>query len=143
MKNILLLSFFLFPLCIQLQAQEYKIITTIETIDGYGWSEIMEDARDTIIYESSNPVEKYIFKKKEPEGYASTTFESTRLFNFHHRFQFFPQHIARNDATISDKLNELAREGWTLAFVNSTESIGTHTNYEGRFLLTRYILKKE
>ena len=143
MKNFLLLCFFLFPVCALLKAQEYKIITTIESIDGYGWSEIMDDAKDTIIYENNNPIEKYIFKKKEPEGYASTTFESTRLYNFHHRFQFFPQHIARNDALIAEKLNELASEGWTLAFVNSTESTGTHTNYEGRFLLTRYILKKE
>jgi hypothetical protein len=88
-------------------AQEYKIITTVESI--------------------------------VPAGIA---FDETKLLNFFSIAGINFQNIASNDAVVSSKLSDMAREGWTLVFVTSgVESDGGKDDGNGIFI-TRYIFKR-
>jgi hypothetical protein len=70
-------------------------------------------------------------------------FEETKLLNFYSAVGINFQNIASNDAVVSSKLTELAREGWSLVFVTSgVESDAGHQDGNGIFV-TRYIVKRD
>lgn len=137
----LLLSSFAF-------AQEYKIITTVESIVplGIGRSRML-DAKETGDYKSLTTA-RVDGKKSEQgdikrEDVKINSFEETKLLNFYSAVGINFQNIASNDAVVSSKLTEMAKEGWELMFVTSgVESEAGKDDGEGIFI-TRYVFKKK
>ena len=128
-------------------AQEYKIITTVETIVpmGIGRSR-MVDPQTSADYKTLT-TERTDGKKSSQgdvkrEDIKIDNFEETKLLNFYSGVGINFQNITSNDAVVSSKLNELANEGWTLVFVTSgVESDAGDKDMNGIFI-TRYIFKR-
>jgi hypothetical protein len=129
-------------------AQEYKIITTVESIVpmGIGRSRIV-DSQTSADYKALT-TERTDGKKSSQsdikrEDIKIDNFEETKLLNFYSAVGINFQNVASNDAVVSSKLNELANEGWTLVFVTSgVESDGGDRDGNGIFI-TRYIVKRD
>ena len=69
-------------------------------------------------------------------------FDETKLLNFYSLTGINFQNIASNDAVITSKLNEMAKEGWQLIFVTSgVESDAGKSDGNGIFI-TRMFFKK-
>ncbi len=129
-------------------AQEYKIITTVESIVPMGLG------RSRMIDPLSNADYKALTTertdgKKSSQGDVKRddikieNFEETKLLNFYSAVGINFQNITSNDAVISSKLNDLANEGWTLAFVTSgVESDSGEKDGQGIFI-TRYVFKRD
>ena len=129
-------------------AQEYKIITTVESIVpmGVGRSRLV-DAQTTADYKSLTT--ERTDGKKSSQGDVKRdevkidNFEETKLLNFYSAVGINFQNIASNDAVVSSKLSELAKEGWSLVFVTSgVESDSGGPDGHGIFI-TRYIVKRD
>ena len=129
-------------------AQEYKIITTVESIVpmGIGRSRMI-DPQASADYKALT-TERTDGKKSSQgdvkrEDVKIENFEETKLLNFYSGVGINFQNIASNDAVVSSKLNELTNEGWTLVFVTSgVESDGGDKDMNGIFI-TRYIFKRD
>ncbi|HRK55799.1 MAG TPA: hypothetical protein PK185_17950, partial [Cyclobacteriaceae bacterium] len=105
-------------------AQEYKIITTVESVVplGVGRSRMM-DPQEQANYKELT-AERADGKKSEMGDVKRgdvkiDKFEETKLLNFFSAVGINFQNIASNDAVVSSKLTEMAKEGWTLVFVTS------------------------
>jgi hypothetical protein len=129
-------------------AQEYKIVTTVESIVpmGIGRSR-MVDAQSNADYKQLTT--ERTDGKKSSQGDVKRddvkidNFEETKLLNFYSAVGINFQNISSNDAVVSSKLNELAKEGWVLAFVTSgVESDAGDKDGTGIFI-TRYVFKKD
>ncbi len=129
-------------------AQEYKVITTVESIVplGLGRSRII-DAKEQANYRDLTT--ERVDGKKSDQGDIKRSdvkienFEETKLLNFYSGVGINFQNIASNDAVITSKLNEMANEGWQLIFVTSgVESDAGKQDGEGIFI-TRYVFKKD
>ena len=129
-------------------AQEYKIVTTVESIVpmGLGRSR-MVDAQNSSDYKT--------FTTERTDGKTSSqddvkredikidNFQETKLLNFYSAVGINFQNITSNDSVVSSKLTELANEGWSLVFVTSgVESDAGHHDNNGIFI-TRYIFKRD
>lgn len=129
-------------------AQEYKIITTVESIVpmGIGRSR-MVDPQTSADYKALT-TERTDGKKSlqgdvKRDDIKIDNFEETKLLNFYSAVGINFQNITSNDAVVSSKLTELAHEGWSLAFVTSgVESDAGDKDGNGIFI-TRYIFKRE
>jgi len=128
-------------------SQEYKIITTIESIVpmGLGRSRIVE---------SQTPLNYADFTTQRTNGKDSKqgkvnrgdakidAFSETKILNFYSGVGINFQNVASNDAMMSSKINEMAKQGWELVFVAAgVESKGSKDDNAGIFI-TRYIFKK-
>jgi hypothetical protein len=128
-------------------AQEYTVITTVESIvpAGLGRSRMIANKEDL------NTAE---FTRERTDGKTSDmnevkrselkidNFEETKMLNFYSVSGINFQNIASNDALISAKLNEMAKAGWTLLFVSTgVEGDAGTQDGEGIFI-TRYIFKR-
>lgn len=129
-------------------AQEYKVITTVESIVplGIGRSRML-DAKQTADYKALTTTRTD--GKKSDQGDVKRedvkieNFEETKLLNFYSAVGINFQNIASNDAVVSSKLTEMAKEGWELVFVTSgVESEAGKQDGEGIFI-TRYVFKKK
>ncbi len=128
-------------------AQEYKIITTVESVVplGVGRSRMM-DPQEQANYKELT-AERADGKKSEMGDVKRgdvkiDKFEETKLLNFFSAVGINFQNIASNDAVVSSKLTEMAKEGWTLVFVTSgVESDAGKQDGEGIYI-TRYIFKR-
>jgi hypothetical protein len=147
MKNYYL-SALLLCAAIVASAQEYKIITTVESIVpmGIGRSR-MVDPQSAADYR--NLTTERTDGKKSSQGDVKRddikidNFEETKLLNFYSAVGINFQNIASNDAVVSSKLSDLSKEGWTLAFVTSgVESDAGDKDGNGIFI-TRYIFKRD
>ncbi len=128
-------------------AQEYRIITTIESIVpmGIGRSRILDHKTS----EDYKPLttERTDGRKSEQsdvkrENIRIENFEETKLLNFYSGAGINFQNISSNDAVVSSKLSTMAQEGWELAFVTSgVESDSGQTDGNGIFI-TRYVFKR-
>lgn len=132
---------------LSMMAQEYKIITTVESVVplGLGRSRIM-DSQEQLSYKDLTT--ERTDGKKSDMGEVKRgdikidNFEETKLLNFFSAAGINFQNISSNDAVVSSKLTEMAREGWTLVFVTSgVESDAGKQDGNGIFI-TRYIFKK-
>ncbi|MEQ8302863.1 MAG: hypothetical protein RIB47_05685 [Cyclobacteriaceae bacterium] len=129
------------------QAQEYKVITTVESIvpGGIGRSRITEVQQETDYKElttSRTDGKKSDQGDVERKDIKIDAFDETKLLNFYSITGINFQNIASNDAVITSKLNDLAKEGWELIFVTSgVESDAGKGDGHGIYI-TRYILKK-
>lgn len=147
MKNLLIASAFVFSASL-LNAQEFKVITTVESIVplGLGRSRML-DAKEQADYK--NLTTSRVDGKKSSQGDVKRddvkieNFEETKLLNFYSAVGINFQNIASNDAVVSSKLTEMAKEGWELVFVTSgVESDAGKQDGEGIFI-TRYVFKKK
>ncbi len=129
-------------------AQEYKVITTVESIVplGIGRSRML-DATQKSDYKALTTAR--VDGKKSDQGDVKRddvkieNFEETKLLNFYSAVGINFQNIASNDAVVSSKLTEMAREGWELVFVTSgVESDAGKQDGEGIFI-TRYVFKRK
>ena len=129
------------------QAQEFKVITVIESIvpGGLGRSRMIETISETEVEDFTT--ERTDGKKSDQEKVRRRdakvdNFEETKLLNFYSLTGINFQNIASNDALITSKLNQLAQEGWELMFMSSgVEGDGGETDGNGIFI-TRFVFKK-
>jgi hypothetical protein len=129
-------------------AQEYKIVTTVESIVpmGLGRSR-MVDPQSVADYKTLT-TERTDGKKSSQgdikrDDIKIDNFEETKLLNFYSGVGINFQNITSNDAVVSSKLTELAKEGWSLVFVTSgVESDAGDKDLNGIFI-TRYIFKRD
>lgn len=147
MKKYLIVFGVIISISTNLIAQEYRIVTTIESIVpmGIGRSRIL-DHKNSEDYKHLT-TERTDGKKSEQgdikrEDIRIENFEETKLLNFFSVAGINFQNIASNDAVVSSKLSEMAREGWELAFVTSgVESDAGEKDGNGIFI-TRYVFKR-
>lgn len=128
------------------QAYEYKIITVVESIvpNGLGRSRMIssDDVRDHKEFTSIRTEEDNERNKSDRGDIRLKNFEETKLLNFFNLGGIRFQNIAANDAVVVSKINDLASQGWDLAYVNSgVESVGSDNDGNGIFV-TRYIFKR-
>ncbi len=148
MKKGILLAVFAMIAMAAVQAQEYKVITTIESIvpGGLGRSRIIEnkskvDSEDFTTDRTDG--KKSGQGKVKRKGLKVDEFAETKLLNFYSIAGINFRNIASNDALISDRMSKLANDGWSLAFVTSAvESDAGETDGHGIFI-TRYIFKRD
>jgi hypothetical protein len=98
--------------------QEYKVITVVESIvpGGVGRSRII-DSKEQVNYKTlttsrEDGSDGKDQRKIDREDAKINSLEETKLLNFYSMMGINFQNIASNDAIITSKLNELAKEGW-------------------------------
>ncbi|MEH6681372.1 MAG: hypothetical protein V7724_12545 [Sediminicola sp.] len=146
MKKIIFIACFALVGVAQLTAQEFKVITSVESIvpNGLGRSRIISatEEKDYKEYTSVQTEEDNTRNKADRSDIRVKNFEETKLLNFYNIGGIRFQNIAANDALITSKINAMIAEGWELAFVTSAvESEGGKGDGQGIFI-TRYIFKK-
>jgi hypothetical protein len=147
MKKYLIGSLLAIALTSNVVAQEYRIVTTIESIVpmGIGRSRILDHKTS----EDYKPLttERTDGKKSDQgdikrDDIRIEKFEETKLLNFFSVAGINFQNISSNDAVVSSKLSEMAQEGWELMFVTSgVESDAGELDGNGIFI-TRYVFKR-
>lgn len=126
---------------------EYKVITIVESIVpmGIGRSRMIENKTemDTETYSTDRTD-----GKKSSQGDVSRKdlkvdeFTETKMLNFYSATGINFQNIASNDALIGARMNELAKEGWTLSFFASgVESNAGQQDGEGIYI-TRMVFTR-
>ena len=147
MKKIFLTTLLALVVSLVSQAQQFKVITVVESIvpGGVGRSRIIENQDDLNVDEFTT---KRTNGRKSGQGNIKRgdakvdQFAESKLLNFYSLAGINFQNIASNDALISSKLNQLASKGWELAFVTSgVESDAGNPDGKGIFI-TRFVLKK-
>lgn len=129
-------------------AQEYKVVTTVESVVpmGIGRSRIIEntDSLEVKDFTTSRTDGKTSSQKNVSRKDAKVNnFDETKLLNFYSAVGINFQNIASNDALITSKINDLVAEGWELKFVLSgVESDAGNGDGNGIFI-TRLIFYRE
>ncbi|MDC6390757.1 hypothetical protein PP182_18870 [Maribacter sp. PR1] len=146
MKKALVTFILALTATIGTHAQEYKIITTVESIvpSGLGRSRIIDaqEEKDFEEYTSEQTADDNTRNKSKRGDIRVKDFEETKLLNFYNIAGIRFQNIAANDALISSKLTAMAAEGWELIFVTSgVEADAGEKDGQGIFV-TRFIFKK-
>ena len=148
MKKLLTFAIFAIGLMLTSMAQEYKVITSVESIvpAGIGRSRIIENNEevkvDDLTTERTDGKHSDQGKVKRKDVKVDK-FTETKLLNFYSLGGINFRNVASNDAVISSRLNDLLSQGWELVFVTSgVESNAGETDTNGIFI-TRYILKKD
>jgi hypothetical protein len=146
MRKIILFLFIAGATFVDVQAQEFRVITSVESIvpNGVGRSRIINalEKKDYREYTSVQTDEDNTRNKSDRKDIRVKNFEETKLLNFYNIGGIRFQNIAANDALITSMINTMVSEGWELAFVTSAvESEGGKGDGQGIFI-TRYIFKK-
>ena len=147
MKNSILTIAFIAFCILQSYAQEYAVITTVESIvpAGLGRSRMISNKED--LNTADFTTERTDGKTSQMNTVKRSdlkidNFEETKLLNFYSLGGINFQNIASNDAIISAKLNEMAKAGWTLAFVSSGVETDAGTQDGEGIFTTRYLFKR-
>jgi len=147
MKKILFFTGLAFCGFTEIQAQQFKVITSVESIvpSGIGRSRIIDaqEEKDFEAYTSEQTEEDNTRNKSKRSGIRVKNFEETKLLNFYNIAGIRFQNIAANDAIISSKLSAMAAEGWELAFVTSAVEADAGQNDGQGIFITRYVFKKD
>jgi hypothetical protein len=146
MKKILFIAFLAFSVTMDMNAQQFKVITSVESIvpSGLGRSRIInaQEEKDYKEYTSVQTEEDNTRNKSDRSDIRVKNFEETKLLNFFNIGGIRFQNIAANDALLTSMINNMVAEGWELAFVTSAvESDGGKEDGQGIFI-TRFIFKK-
>ncbi len=146
MKKILLVVGLALSASLSISAQEFKVITSVESIvpNGMGRSRIINalEDKDYREYTSVQTEDDNTRNKSKRGSIRVKNFEETKLLNFYNIGGIRFQNIAANDALLTSMINDMVANGWELAFVNSAvESDGGDKDGQGIFI-TRYIFKK-
>jgi hypothetical protein len=129
-------------------AQEFKVITTVESIVpmGMGRSRIIDNQQqmDYKKFTTERKEGKDSEQDKVDRSEAKVdNLQETKLLNFYSGVGINFQNIASNDALISSKLTDMVKEGWELVFVTSgVESDAGKDDGKGIFI-TRFIFMKK
>ncbi|WP_394352001.1 hypothetical protein [Leptobacterium flavescens] len=131
---------------IKAQTFEYQVITSVESIvpSGLGRSRLISanEERDYKEFTSQRSEENNGRNKSKRKEIRVKNFEETKLLNFYNLGGIRFQNIVANDAVVSSKINQMATEGWELAFVVSgVESDAGEEDGDGIYI-TRYIFKR-
>ena len=145
MKKIILTLMVMGLVLTDLQAQEFKVITSVESIvpNGIGRSRIINtlDEKDYRDFTSVQSEESGDRNRSDRGEIRVKDYEETKLLNFYNIGGIRFQNIAANDTMITSMINSMISDGWELAFVTSAvESAGKADN-QGIFI-TRYIFRK-
>jgi hypothetical protein len=147
MKKIIFSLFAFMAFISSIYAQEFKVVTIVESIvpGGVGRSRIVE---------SKTPLNAANFTTERTDGKDSkqddidrsdakiNAFSETKLLNFFSMVGINFQNIASNDALISSKINNLVKEGWKLTFVTSgVESDAGKDDKSGIFITRLFFTK--
>jgi len=147
MKNILCVICIALLGFIDANAQQFKVITSVESIvpSGIGRSRIIDAQEDKDFEEfTSEQTEEDNTRNKSKRGAIRVkNFEETKLLNFYNIAGIRFQNIAANDALISSKLTAMAQDGWELVFVTSGVEADAGQNDGQGIFITRYVFKKE
>ncbi len=146
MKKSMLFLLLATTFVIGLEAQEFKVITSVESIvpNGLGRSRIInaQEAKDYMEFTTVQTEEDNSRNKSDRGEIRVKNFEETKLLNFFNLGGIRFQNIAANDAVITSMINTMITSGWELAFVTSAvESDGGKGDGQGIFI-TRYIFKR-
>ncbi|MGB6151517.1 MAG: hypothetical protein WBG48_05950 [Pricia sp.] len=147
MRKVLLVCACLALAINDVNAQQIKIITSVESIvpSGLGRSRIIDaqEEKDATEFTSVQTEDDNARNKSDRGEIRVKNFEETKLLNFYNIAGIRFQNIAANDAVISSKLTAMVQEGWELMFVTSgVESDSGQGDGQGIFI-TRYVFKKE
>jgi hypothetical protein len=130
-------------------AQEYSVVTTIESVaaGGFFTRSRMVDHKTATDYkplttERINGVKPAKDEAKKDDEIKIEKFEETQLLNLYHGYRMDFQNVASNDAVISSKLTEMAKDGWQLLFVTSSIESDSGSKDGFGIFITRYIFKK-
>ncbi|QWX84174.1 hypothetical protein H0I23_00555 [Cellulophaga sp. HaHaR_3_176] len=144
MKKVLLFAILLAISSIDAFAQEFKVITSVESIvsSGLGRSRIISanEDKDYKEYTTTQTEEDNTRNKSDRGDIRVKDFDETKLLNFYNIAGIRFQNIAANDAIITSKINTMVAEGWELAFV--TSAVESSTKGDPGIFITRYIFKK-
>ena len=150
MKKVKLMGLmFGLMLSLAVSAQEYKVVTIVESIvpAGLGRSRIVEaqGATDisalTTVREGTKSNQRQV-DRDEVKEFAGN-FKETKLLNFYSMAGINFGNIASNDAVIAAKINEVVKEGWSVAFITSgVESDAGGEDGKGIFITRIYFVKK-
>ena len=147
MKKLFLVSCLVLLANVEVSAQQYKVITSVESIvpSGLGRSRIISatEEKDYKEFTSEQTEDDNARNKSDRSEIRVKNFEETKLLNFYNIGGIRFQNIAANDAVITSKINAMVADGWELAFVTSgVESDSGKDDGQGIFI-TRYIFKKQ
>jgi len=129
------------------QQYEYCVITTVESIipGGLGRSRLIHatedlDYRNFTTHRQNDKDSKQ--KNIEKSDLKIENFYETKLLNLFSLVGINFQNIASNDAIITSKLNDMAKDGWELIFVTSSVESHCGKDDEQGIFLTRYIFRR-
>jgi len=147
MRKVLLVGACLVLAMVDVNAQQIKIITSVESIvpSGLGRSRIIDaqEEKDASDFTTVQTEDDNSRNKSDRDEIRVKNFEETKLLNFYNIAGIRFQNIAANDAVISSKLTAMVQDGWELLFVTSgVESDAGQNDGQGIFI-TRYVFKKE
>ena len=148
MKKLILIALTLFVLNLDLVAQEYKIVTTVESVVpmGVGRSRIIENQenKDSEALTTQRGEDGKTDEKKSRRRDSKVhKLKETKILNFYSAFGINFENIASNDAVMTDKINLLIKDGWELVHVvGGVESNAGETDNTGIFI-TRYIFRRD
>ncbi|MFK7814642.1 MAG: hypothetical protein AB8B59_19255 [Maribacter sp.] len=147
MKKIVLIASLALLATFEVNAQEIKIITSVESIvpSGLGRSRIVDAQEEKNFGEfTSTQTEEDNTRNKSKRGDIRVkNFEETKLLNFYNIAGIRFQNIAANDAVISSKLTSMLQDGWDLIFVTSGVEANAGSDDGQGLFITRYIFKKK
>ncbi|GAB4507421.1 MAG: hypothetical protein ACE37L_14145 [Allomuricauda sp.] len=146
MKKIILAAVVMFAASFTMSAQQYRVITSVESIvpNGLGRSRIINalEEKDYKEFTTVQTEDDNTRNKSDRSEIRVKNFEETKLLNFYNLGGIRFQNIAANDAVITSMINDMISNGWELAFVVSgVESEGGKGDGQGIFI-TRYIFRK-
>lgn len=146
MKKSILIFLLVFCSALSLSAQEYKVITSVESIvsSGLGRSRIIDgnEEKDFTEFTSTQTEDDNSRNKSKRNEIRVKDFDETKLLNFFNIAGIRFQNIAANDAIITSKINALVAEGWELAFVTSAVESDSGKGDGSGIFITRYIFKR-
>ena len=146
MRNIITILVLVVAAFSGLQAQEYKVITSVESIvpSGLGRSRLISanEEKNYQEYTSEQTEQDNTRNKSKRKDIRVKNFEETKLLNFYNIAGIRFQNIAANDAVITSKLNTMAQEGWELIFVSSAVESDAGEGDSNGIFITRYIFKR-
>ncbi len=144
MKKLLIIACIVLAATVDVCAQQFKVVTSVESIvsSGLGRSRIISanEEKDYKQYTSTQTSEDNTRNKSKRGEIRVKDFDETKLLNFYNVAGIRFQNIAANDALITSKINTMVAEGWELAFV--TSAVESSTKGDAGIFITRYIFKK-
>ncbi len=147
MKNAFCILFLMLTFPLHSNAQQYKVITSVESIvpSGLGRSRLVDakEEKNFSDFTTEQSEDDNSRNKSSRDEIRVKNFEETKLLNFYNIGGIRFQNIAANDAVIGSKLTAMAADGWQLMFVTSAvEADAGEGDGQGIFI-TRYVFKKD
>jgi len=147
MKNLLITAVFAMLMVVSTSAQEFLVVTTVESVVpmGVGRSRMIVQT-DSMNFQDFTTVRtdgKTAKEKSSRKDLKIDNMDETMLLNFYSAVGINFQNIASNDAIITSKLNQLAKEGWDLKFVTSGVESDAGDNDGNGIFITRFIFYRD